>query len=1222
MHPNVFETANAGFAQALYEDFLRDPASVSPEWRRLFESGQVGERPVATGNGASAPSPVTNGSGAANTIAGGPPAPVAAGTATLQGATLIKGPALRLAQNMNESLTVPTATTFRELAVGTLDARRRDLNGALAASGKTAKLSFTHLIAYALVQGIKKFPVMGHTLLEQKGETFRVAPDGIFLGLAVDVERKDGSRGLVVPVLKHAEAMDFAAFHAEYERIVEAARTNKLMPDAFAGATVSLTNPGGLGTSASVPRLMKGQGTIIATGAIGLPAAFAADPKRAAELGVGKVMQMTSTYDHRIIQGAESGAFLRTIDQLLQGQDTFYENVAASLGVALGRSGAEALNSTATLSLASGTQSAARSAQSVAPEALFQVAAAMALVKAHRTHGHLAAQLDPLGGLPPGDPALEPASVGLTPEVMRTIPAAVLRVGVPGATLADVLPRLRETYCGTLAYEVEHISSHEERVWLREAIESGRYRAPLTPEAQRALLHRLTEVETLEKFLHKAYLGQKRFSIEGVDMMVPMLDYAADLAAEQGAREVDIGMAHRGRLNVLVHNVGRAYESIFAEFEGSKHHPEDPDAGTGDVKYHLGAEGTHRTPAGKTIDVSLSPNPSHLEFVGPVVDGRARAKQTSRKGAIAQHDSTAAVPIVIHGDAAFAGQGVVAETLNLGNLDGYRTGGTLHLITNNQVGFTTDTRDARSTRYASDLAKGFDIPIIHVNADDPEACLTAVRLSMAYRAQFANDVLIDLVGYRRHGHNEADEPAYTQPLMYERIKTLPTVRTKYAERLVAAGAVSQADADQEAEAQYQKLVGLQQAMKAATARPSAPAGGQVGQSGPGVAVETALSAELLTALNEELLVWPAGFTVHPKLVKQLERRRQVLGPEGGIDYGHAEALAFGSLLMEGVPIRLTGQDVGRGTFSHRHMVLHDAKTGATCAPVQNLKGALAPLEVYNSPLSELAAMGFEYGYSVAAAESLVVWEAQFGDFVNGAQIILDQFVVAGLSKWGQRTRLTLLLPHGQEGQGPEHSSARLERFLQSAAEGNIRVANCTTPAQYYHLLRRQARDPRIRPLVVMTPKSLLRLPAAASKLTDLTSGTFKPVLDDPHADAAQVSRVVLCSGKVYYDLIAEADKLGTNRPAIVRVEQLYPFPADELKALMSRYPRASQVVWTQEEPKNMGAWTFMHERLPTILSRGMQLRYAGRPERASPAEGYPAAHSAAQKALVAEALGG
>ena len=1210
MQPNVFETANAGFAQALYEDYLRDPASVSPEWRRLFESGQVGERPVSNGNGAMASSPVTNGAAATST-------PAASASPVPAGATLIKGPALRLAQNMNESLTVPTATTFRELAVGVLDARRRDLNAALAAAGKSTKLSFTHLIAYALVQGVKKFPVMGHHLLEKGNETFRVAPDGIFLGLAVDVERKDGTRGLVVPVLKHAEAMDFAAFHAEYERLVEAARTNKLMPDAFAGATVSLTNPGGLGTSASVPRLMKGQGTIIATGAIGVPAAFAADPKRAAELGVGKVMQMTSTYDHRIIQGAESGSFLRTIDQLLQGQESFYENVAASLGVALGRSGAAAVSAPVTAAAGPAPQ---RLTAPASADALVHVAAGMALVKAHRTHGHLAATLDPLGSAPPGDPALEPATVGLSAEALGTIPAAVLRVGVPGATLAEALPRLRETYCGTIAYEVEHISSHAERVWLREAIESGRYRTPLTADAQRALLQRLTEVEGFEKFLHKAYLGQKRFSIEGVDMLVPMLDLAADLAAEQGAREVDIGMAHRGRLNVLVHNVGRAYESIIAKFEGSKHHPEDPDAGTGDVKYHLGAEGTHRTPAGKTIDISLSPNPSHLEFVGPVVDGRARAKQTSRKGATAQHDSTAAVPIVIHGDAAFAGQGVVAETLNLGQLAGYRTGGTLHLITNNQVGFTTDIPDSRSTRYASDLAKGFDIPIVHVNADDPEACLTAVRLAMAYRAQFANDVLIDLVGYRRHGHNESDEPAYTQPLMYERIKALPTVRARYAERLVAAGVVSEADAAAQVDAQYQKLVALQQAMKAAAVQPMAPAA-PAGVQGGVTVVETALPAELLLALNEELLAWPAGFTVHPKLVKQLERRRHVMGPEGGIDYGHAEALAFGSLLMEGVPIRLTGQDSQRGTFSHRHLVLHDPVTGATCAPVQNLKGALAPLDVFNSPLSELATMGFEYGYSVAAPESLVLWEGQFGDFVNGAQVILDQFISSGLSKWGLRTRLTLLLPHGYEGQGPEHSSARLERFLQLAAEGNLRVANCTTPAQYFHLLRRQARDPRVRPLVVMTPKSLLRLPVAASKLADLTSGTFKTVIEDGAANASQVTRVVLCSGKVYYDLIAEAEKLGANRPGIVRVEQLYPFPEGELKAALAKFPRASQVVWAQEEPRNMGAWTFVHEKLTQLLPRGMQLRYAGRPERSSPAEGDVTAHTQAQKALVAEALG-
>ncbi|MGH7591756.1 MAG: multifunctional oxoglutarate decarboxylase/oxoglutarate dehydrogenase thiamine pyrophosphate-binding subunit/dihydrolipoyllysine-residue succinyltransferase subunit, partial [Gemmatimonadales bacterium] len=779
-----------------------------------------------------------------------------------------------------------------------------------------------------------------------------------------------------------------------------------------------------------------------------------------------------------------------------------------------------------------------------------------ALVKAFRTHGHLAARLDPLGSEPIGDPALDPGPLGLTAENMRAIPAATLRVAVPGATLADALPKLRETYCGTIAYEVEHIASHEERVWLRQAIESGRYRTPLTPEVRLALLARLTQVETFEKFLHKAYLGQKRFSIEGVDLLVPMLDLAVDLAAQQGARDIVIGMAHRGRLNVLVHNVGRPYEAIFAEFEGNKPQHDEPDAGTGDVKYHLGADGVVRAANGKTVGVTLSPNPSHLEFTGPVVDGRARARQTQRRGASAEHDPTAALPVVIHGDAAFAGQGVVAETLNLSKLPGYGTGGTVHIITNNQIGFTTDTRDARSTRYASDLAKGFDLPIVHVNADDPEACLSAVRLLMAYREKFRGDVLIDLIGYRRHGHNEGDEPAYTQPMMYARIKEHPTVRTEYAVTLVQAGVLTQAAADQQAEAEYQKLLSVQQAMKAAPAKPKG-ADPQV----PAVSaseVETALPAEMLLGLNEQLLTWPADFKANPKLQKQLERRRQVMGPEGGIEWAHAEALALGGLLMEGIPIRFTGQDTERGTFSQRHLVLHDAENGRVLSPIQRLRGAIAPLELHNSPLSELATMGFEYGYSAAAPETLVLWEAQFGDFVNGAQVIVDQFLAAGLSKWGLTTRLTLLLPHGYEGQGPEHSSARLERFLQLAAEGNIRVANCTTPAQYFHLLRRQARDSRQRPLVILTPKSLLRLPAATSHLSDLTTGWFQPVLDD--ASAAPATRVVLSTGKVYYDLRAGAEKLTAGRPALVRVEQVYPFPESELRATLAKHPGVTEVV--------------------------------------------------------------
>nr|MBA3258478.1 multifunctional oxoglutarate decarboxylase/oxoglutarate dehydrogenase thiamine pyrophosphate-binding subunit/dihydrolipoyllysine-residue succinyltransferase subunit [Gemmatimonadales bacterium] len=1111
---------------------------------------------------------------------------------------------------------VPTATTFRVMAVGALEERRRRLNAGLQAAGRQDKVSFTHLIAYALVQATKQHPVMGHTLIAQEGTPYRVQPEGIALGLAVDVQRKDGSRGLVVPVIKRADTMDFAAFHAAYEALVEKARTNRLMPDDFVGATMSLTNPGGLGTVASVPRLMAGQGSIIAVGAIGYPAEFSAVPEeRLREFGIGKVMTVSSTYDHRVIQGAESGSFLGTVDHLLQGDQGFYELVEE--GLQLSAISYELVKSAP----GPGRQ---ETVGPVAPEMLYHVAAAMALIKAFRMHGHLAAKLDPLGTPPIGDPALDPGPLGLTPEVMAAIPSKVLRIAVPGRTLAESLPHLQRTYCGTIAYEIEHIGTHEERVWLREKIESGAYRQPMGAEEQRRLLQRLTAVEALERFLHKAYLGQKRFSIEGLDMLVPMLDLTIERAAETGARDVVIGMAHRGRLNVLAHTVGRPYETIFAEFEGGRlveGGQLTPEGGTGDVKYHHGAEGAYVTSQGKAITVSLSPNPSHLEFVSPVVDGRARAKQTQRRGREAHHDPSAALPVAIHGDAAFAGQGVVAETLNLGALKGYRTGGTLHLITNNQVGFTTDMEDARSTRYASDLAKGFDIPIIHVNADDPEACLSSVRLAMAYRERFHQDLVIDLVGYRRHGHNEGDEPAYTQPRMYERIRNLPSVRERYAETLVAAGVLTREEADAESAAAYQRLVDIQQAFKASMGK-SVPKEHPVRLSGPGLDVETALAPEFISALNEQLLSWPEGFTVHPKLRKQLERRRPALGPEGGIDWAHAEALALASLLTEGVPIRLTGQDTERGTFSQRHLVLHDAETGRTWAPIQQLPGALAPMELHNSPLSELATLGFEYGYSAAASEALVLWEAQFGDFINGGQVIMDQFLSSGLSKWGLTTRLTLLLPHGYEGQGPEHSSARLERFLQLAAEGNIRIANPTTPAQYFHLLRRQARRTRQRPLVVMTPKSLLRLPQAASRLEELAHGAWRPVLDDPAAEQRRDStRVVLCSGKIYYDLVAEAEKMGDDRPAIVRVEQLYTFPWPETREVLGKYPGMEELVWVQEEPRNMGAWTYIEPKLREMAAEGVEVSYVGRPERASPAEGYPAAHIAEQNRIVREALG-
>jgi 2-oxoglutarate dehydrogenase E1 component len=1118
---------------------------------------------------------------------------------------------------MNESLTVPTATTFRELAVAVLEQRRRQLNSALQTAGRPEKISFTHLIAYAIVQATRRQPVMGHTLAMVDGVPHRVQPEGIALGLAVDVQRKDGSRSLVVPVIRRAETMDFASFHRAYEGLVDKARTNKLMPDDFAGATMSLTNPGGLGTVASVPRLMAGQGSIIAVGAIGYPAEFSSfSDERARELGISKVMTITSTYDHRIIQGAESGAFLGTVDRLLQGEEGFYDLIAESLEL-----------SAVTYQIAKAAPGPKPAYEPVAPEMLYHVAAAMALIKAFRMHGHLAAHLDPLGTEPIGDPALDPGALGLSPEIMTAIPSNVLRIAVPGRTLAESLPYLQSTYCGTMAYEIEHISTHEERVWLREKIESGTYRKPPSADEQRWLLQRLTQVDALERFLHKAYLGQKRFSIEGLDLLVPMLDLTIESAAESGARDVVIGMAHRGRLNVLAHTIGRPYETIFAEFEGGRQVEGGqltPEGGTGDVKYHHGAEGAYKTAKGKAITVSLSPNPSHLEFVSPVVDGRARAKQTQRRGREPHHDPTAALPVAIHGDAAFAAQGVVAETLNLGALKGYQTGGTLHLITNNQVGFTTDMVDARSTRYASDLAKGFDIPIIHVNADDAEACLSAVRLAMAYRDRFHQDVVIDLVGYRRHGHNEGDEPAYTQPLMYERIRNLASVRELYAQTLVQAGVITQEEAGRQAEQAYQRLVDIQQAFKASMGRTTAQEH-PVRLSGPGQDVETALAPEFLTALNEQLHSWPEGFSVHPKLRKQLERRRTALGPEGGIEWAHAEALALGSLLTEGVPVRFTGQDTERGTFSQRHLVLHDVSTGATMAPIRNLPGALAPMELHNSPLSELATLGFEYGYSVAAPEALVLWEAQFGDFVNAAQVIIDQFITAGMAKWGLTSRLTLLLPHGYEGQGPEHSSARMARFLHLAAEGNIRVVNCTTPAQYFHLLRRQAKRSRQRPLILLTPKSLLRHPLATSRLEELATGQFRPVIDDQFfaQNPERAKRLLMCTGKVYYDLLPEAERLGADRPAIVRLEQLYTFPWNELREVLPRYRQATELIWVQEEPLNMGAWRYLEAKLRELVAEGheMDVRYVGRRERASPAEGYPAAHAAEQTRIIREALG-
>ena len=946
-------------------------------------------------------------------------------------------------------------------------------------------------------------------------------------------------------------------------------------------------------------------------------------------IGAEKVMTMTSTYDHRIIQGAESGQFLKVVDEYLQGDHEFYEQVFADLGAQIGAAPQPPAPAAAAAAQrdAAVEQPTAAGGIPVAPdEALLQaVQAATSLLKAHRMHGHLAARLDPLASEPEGDPALDPETVGLTPELMARIPAKILRTYVPGATLADALPHLRETYCGTIAYEIEHIASHRQRTWLREKIESGAYRTPLTHEEQRTLLRRLTQVDSLERFMHKAYLGQKQFSIEGLDMTVPMLDEMIQLSSSQGAREVVIGMSHRGRLNVLAHCLGRAYETIFREFEGASSIEAVttiPQGGTGDVKYHHGAQGTYQLPDDSSIIVRLESNPSHLEYVGPVVEGATRAIQTTRQGPHAHLDNNAAIPVILHGDAAFPGQGVVAETFNLQGLDGYTVGGTLHLIQNNQVGFTTDPDDSRSTRWASDLAKGFDVPIIHVNADDVAACIAAVRLAFAFRQEFGHDVLIDLIGYRRFGHNEADEPAYTQPEMAAKIKDKTAVRDLYAARLVEQGVVTQEESEAIAKEIWENLAQRHRELKSelSASDEEQPTGGYELDRSPSPEVKTAVSRDRLLGLNEDLLRIPDGFTVHPKLVKQLERRRETVGEDGGIDWAQAESLAYASLLSEGTPIRLTGQDTERGTFSQRHLVLHDPKTGQRISPIQSLPGALAPMELHNSPLSEVACLGFEYGYSMEAPETLVLWEAQFGDFVNSAQVIIDQFIVSALSKWGQSTRLTLLLPHGYEGSGPEHSSGRMERFLQLAAEGNIRVANLTTPAQYFHLLRRQARVAKQRPLVILTPKSLLRLPQATSRIEHLSESRFYPVLPEPRIDEEKVTRLVLCSGKIYYDLKGHATRENNESVAITRVELLYPFPQQQILDEVARYPNLREVAWVQEEPRNMGPRTHMSPRLLQILPSSLEFGYVGRPERASPGEGYPAAHTMEQNRIIRTAL--
>ena len=847
-----------------------------------------------------------------------------------------------------------------------------------------------------------------------------------------------------------------------------------------------------------------------------------------------------------------------------------------------------------------------------APDAAYlrRVAGAAALVDAIRIYGHFAVHTDPLGSQPSGAAELLPKFHGISEEDLAQVPGAALGFELP--TAADVVARLRSLYQSNIGFEFDYLGNESERQWFRTVIEQDGLRRNLSPDEQKTLLRRLTEVDALERFIHRKYVNVKRFSIEGTDALVPMLDIAIHDAALGGAREVVMGMAHRGRINVLAHILGKPLGTIFDEFDGK--HADHADSETGDVKYHLGFESERSFGDDRQVRLTLVPNPSHLEVVNPVLEGLARAKQRAYGRAFGAPDGRGAsvLPILVHGDAAFPGEGVVAETFNMSGLRGYGVGGTLHIICNNQVGFTTNPSDGRSTYYASDLAKGFEIPIVHVNADDAEACIAAVRLGIAYRHQFAKDFLIDLVGYRRWGHNEGDEPSFTQPTLYQAIRSHPTPRLVLAERLTKAGVVTQEEVAAEEKAAMDRLEAAHANREASPAHEAEHTEEHTIPAAP-----TAVRSELLIALNERLLAWPETLHVHPRLAKQLERRREAMGDAGGIDWGHAESLAFASLLVEGVDVRLTGQDTERGTFSHRHSVLYDTENGSSWTPLQHLPNASGRFEVWNSPLTELAVLGFEYGFSTAHPEALVLWEAQFGDFVNMAQPVIDQFIAADTAKWGQDSSVVLLLPHGYEGQGPEHSSARLERFLQLCAEGNMRVAYCTSPAQYFHILRRQAKDPVRRPLVLMQPKSMLRLPAAASKLEDLTQGGFKRVIDDPGVQRRDdVTRIVFTTGKLYYELVAEGRP---NHIAVVRVEELYPWPHEEVSRAVDAYPNVVEIVWAQEEPKNMGAWSFVAPRLRASAGNALIIRYVGRPERASPAEGYIASHQAEQARIVGEA---
>ncbi len=1185
---------NSWLEDELLQQYHHDRQAVDTSWKHVFdENGHT----IAPANGTAVEEPPIE-RPSSRGLAQTPPVPVSSGDQLVP----LRGPALRIAENMTASLSIPVATSQRIMPVKVMDENRRTINQHRAPAGQS-KISYTHLVAWAIVRAIEKIPAVNQAYSETVEGAFRVTRQNVNLGLAVDVEGKEGARSLKVPSVKNAQSMNFAQFLQAYDDVVQRTRANKLTVADFEGATVSLTNPGTVGTVGSIPRLMPGQGAIIATGAIDFPPEYRGMPVEVrTSLGLSKVMTVTCTYDHRVIQGAESGMFLARMQSLLEGEDRFYENIFADLRIPVRPLRWEADQAAAPV---------------VNADPVKQAGVAQ-LIQAWRERGHLIADIDPLGGPRPSHPELEPAAHGLTIwDLDRAFHAGSFGV----TTLRTLIDRLRLTYAGKLGVQYMHIDDPEERGWLEQRMEPTANQWSVEPAARKRALQATVLAAGFEAFLDNRFKGHKRFSLEGGETMVAIIEELLERASGANVREVFIGMAHRGRLTLLANVIGKGIAQMFSEFEGDV----DPELndGQGDVKYHLGATSTRTMSNGKPITVSVSANPSHLEAVNPVVEGIVRPKQ-DRSGDLLRER---VIPLLIHGDAAMAGQGIVAETLNFSQIDGYNTGGTIHLVINNQIGFTTGYEAARSSPYCTDVALMIQAPIFHVNGDDPEACLRVAQLAFDYRQRFHRDVVIDMVCYRKHGHNEGDDASFTQPIMARRIAAHTPLTSSYADKLRREGVVTQDEVTGWQDAQRKRLyeiydhtVRQKEEYELLELSPVAPA------AMPADLPPTAVERSVIVRVLDGITAFPAGFKVHPKLERVIERRHEARNGGPLVDWALAETLAFGSLVLEGTPVRLSGQDSGRGTFSQRHAEFNDYETGQVYIPLQHLAPNQAAFEVYNSPLSEYGVVGFEFGYSMADPFALVLWEAQYGDFSNGAQIVIDQFISSAESKWGQPSGMVMLLPHGQEGGGPEHSSARLERYLQLCADKNMQVAYCTTPAQYFHLLRRQMRGGPDRrglrkPLIVMTPKSLLRHPKVISTIDELASGVFSPVLDDPTiADPLTVKRILVCTGKIYYELLAARETRNASDVAIVRIEQLYPFPEAEFAAVLKRYPNASNVIWAQEEPRNMGAWAFARGYITPMLWSRHVIGYAGRPESASPAPGLLKQHLREQADLLEQAF--